>query len=151
MNSVPEVADAMPPGRLFHVGVVVGDLERAMSEWADALGVRWRTSFAGVTEVHQGGTVTEVPFSAVYSVAGPVHIELIPLAPGTVWNVLGVHHIGYWSDDLNGDIERHVTKGASVEALMRRDGKLLAAYLDFGSSRVELVPTTSRERLVGPV
>jgi hypothetical protein len=142
-------AGASLAGRMFHVGVIVEDLERGMAEWGDALGVRWRTPFSAVAQVHRAGTVADVQVAAVYSVAGPVHIELIPLSPGTVWDVLGVHHIGYWSDDLDGDIERQVATGTSVEALMRRDGRTLAAYLHLGSARVELLPTTSRQRLVG--
>jgi Glyoxalase/Bleomycin resistance protein/Dioxygenase superfamily len=147
--SQPGAAAALFPGRMFHVGVIVQDLERGMAEWGDSLGVRWREPFSRVAQVHRGGTVADVPVSAVYSVEGPVHIELIPIAPGTVWDVLGVHHVGYWSDDLEVDIQRQVAKGASVEAVFRRGQSTLGAYLGLGSARIELLPVASRPRIVG--
>jgi hypothetical protein len=149
MVSISAAAESLFPGRMFHIGVIVADLERGMTEWAEALGVGWRSPFSGVSEIHRDGAVTLMPISAVYSVAGPVHVELIPLASGTLWDVLGFHHVGYWSDDVAVDIERLVAKGAALEAQMRREGEILAAYLTLSRSRLELVASASRERLVG--
>jgi hypothetical protein len=149
MEPTSHEAESLFPGRMFHIGVIVEDLERGMAEWSDMLGLRWRSLVSGVSEIHRGGVVTAMPILAVYSVDGPVHLELIALARGTVWDVLGLHHVGYWSDDVAADIDRLVAGGASVEAQMQRDGKVLAAYLTLSMSRIELIASASRERLVG--
>jgi hypothetical protein len=141
--------ESLFPGRLFHIGVIVEDLERGMAEWNNVLGVRWRPLFSGVSEIYRGGAVTRMSVPAVYSIDGPVHLELIPLVPGTVWDVLGLHHVGYWSDDVAADIDRLVARGASVEAHMKRNGEILAAYLTLSGSRIEIIASASRERLVG--
>jgi Glyoxalase/Bleomycin resistance protein/Dioxygenase superfamily len=142
-------AESLFPGRMFHIGVIVEDLECGMAEWSEVLGVRWRPLFSGVSEIHRGGAMTTMPIPAVYSEDGPVHLELIPLTRGTVWDVLGLHHVGFWSDDVAADIDRLVARGASVEAQMKRDGEILAAYLTLAMSRIEIIASTSRERLIG--
>jgi hypothetical protein len=141
--------ESLFPGRLFHLGVVVADLERGMEEWTGALGVSWRTLFSGEADIDRGGTVTTMAVPAVYSADGPVHLELITVVPGTVWDVPGLHHAGFWSDDIPADRDRLVARGASVEAQIRRDGHLLAVYLMLSGSRVELIASASRERLTG--
>lgn len=149
MEPTSNEAESLFPGRMFHIGVIVEDLACGMAEWSEVLGVRWRPLFSGVSAIHRGGTVTMMTIPAVYSEDGPVHLELIPLTRGTVWDVLGLHHVGFWSDDVETDIGRLVARGASVEAQMKRDGEVLAAYLVLAMSRIEIIASTSRERLIG--
>jgi hypothetical protein len=147
--SLPIESPALFPERLFHVGVIVDDLTDGMAQWAALLGVCWRQPFAGVSEVHVGDTFSEEPFAAVYSVDGPLHVELIPARPDTIWGERGLHHLGYWSSDIATDCARLVDGGAEVEAVMKRDGTVLAAYLRIGTSRIELNDSGARDRLIG--
>ena len=50
------------------------------------------------------GEIT-VPMKMVYSGADP-RLELLQTVAGTVWTPAdsGVHHIGYWSDDVESDL-----------------------------------------------
>jgi hypothetical protein len=97
----------MKAHELYHTGIVVRDINAAMKDLADAVGVRWP-----VDELPEQRTIVEVwtpkgsidvPFRAVYSIDGPVRLELVEAVEGTLWNTAGggeVHHIGYWSDDI---------------------------------------------------
>lgn len=45
----------------------------------------------------------EVEFSAVYSKAAPMMLELVRAIPDTIWHTGSpgdVHHLGYWADDI---------------------------------------------------
>ena len=91
---------------LFHTGIVVRDIDQAMSDIADAVGVRWlpMNPPTGITmDVWTPEGTIQVPFRVVYSADGPMHLELVEAVDGTVWTTTtggDVHHIGYWSDDV---------------------------------------------------
>jgi Glyoxalase/Bleomycin resistance protein/Dioxygenase superfamily len=142
-------ASALFPGRLFHIGVIVEDLQAGMASWTALLGAKWRQQFCGVSTVHLSGFAADVPFAAVYSEDGPVHIELIPVQHGTVWSQLGLHHLGFFSDDIEADCAALTARGAQAEATMTLGSTTLATYLRFGAVRVELIDSASRERLIG--
>lgn len=77
-----------------------------------------------------------------------------PARPGTLWEPTpgsGIHHLGYWSDDVAADtaeLERH---GYEVEATRRGlDGAPFFAFLRGGEVtgfRVELVSSAARPAL----
>jgi Glyoxalase/Bleomycin resistance protein/Dioxygenase superfamily len=88
---------------LYHTGIVVRDLAAAMRDFSDATGIRWREAGSMVVPVSHLGEDLDIPFSAVYSLDGPHYLELVQEVPGTVWVCPGdghVHHLGYWTDDL---------------------------------------------------
>lgn len=105
MTSSTDTTDNTAQGHqsLYHTGIVVRDLEAAMRDFSDATGIRWRASGSMVVPVWHLGEDLDIPFSAVYSLDGPHYLELVQEVPGTVWVCPGdghVHHLGYWSDDL---------------------------------------------------
>ena len=59
---------------LYHTGVIVRDLDAAMSDLTEATGVRWRTPGQMVVPVWVRGEEREVDFRAVYSLDGPHHL-----------------------------------------------------------------------------
>jgi catechol 2,3-dioxygenase-like lactoylglutathione lyase family enzyme len=93
--------------RCYHQGVRVPDLDAAMSELGDALGVTWcepQTRQQVVWLPDEGATT--IPLRFTYSAAGPQHVELLEGAPGSVWDGRvepGLHHVGLWSDDVRGE------------------------------------------------
>jgi hypothetical protein len=137
--------DAVP----FHIGVATDDLARSMKELGAALGVSWTTPRAGEGEfTGVDGRVHPRPLSCV-SLQGPIHIDLMQGAPGTLWESRAptLHHFAYWTDDLAGDVERLAGEGWRLE-LTRPDAEgrpTLFAYLVRADGfRLELIDSAGR-------
>jgi hypothetical protein len=96
--------------QLFHTGIIVDDLERAMSTWGVALGLHWAPPKTATTPMRcpDGVLGREVRFS--YSVEGPHHIELLQqVDPSPYLSLTGgrhIHHLGYYTRDLAGQSRR---------------------------------------------
>lgn len=89
----------------FHVGIVVDDLDGSLDELGRLFGYEW------CDEVHVAQPVlfpegsSTVDFRFRYSRDLP-RIEVIQSQPGTIWTPAGgsgIHHLGYWSDDVSAD------------------------------------------------
>lgn len=98
----------------FHVGIIVADLEAAMASYSATTGCTWHSVQDRDVTLLVGGEplATHVHFN--YSVEGPVQLELIQGLAGTPWDAAvhgGLDHVGCWSDDLAGDIDRVTTQG----------------------------------------
>lgn len=105
--------------RIFHTGVRVPDLDAAMTELGESLGVTWAES-REVAEMPVWTPTTGmqvVPLRYVYSCEGPQHVELLESAPGSPWHCgddPGVHHIGVWVNDVAASVESVLAKGWTV-------------------------------------
>jgi len=101
--------------RLFHTGVRVVDLEKAMVELGSSLGVTWAEVQERQQAIWQPGVgARTVALRFTYSCEGPQHIELLQGAAGSFWDAAGgagVHHVGVWSDDVAGETTRLVEAG----------------------------------------
>jgi hypothetical protein len=86
----------MSRSEMFHVGIVVPDLESACEHFTAMLGLDWGPIVEGPVEVRDdGGNDLVVPNRIRYSLGAP-HIELIQETPGTVWvcnDYSNIHHI----------------------------------------------------------
>ena len=95
----------MKPENLYHSGIVVDDLDATLDWFTKVAGYRW-TDVVEVDQVAQtpDGEVT-IPMRMAYSGDAP-RVEIIQTAPGTIWVPAdsGVHHLGYWSDDVESDL-----------------------------------------------
>ena len=82
---------------LYHVGVLVTDLDAAMAQFAEVLGVTFGEPRTVAAVVVEGGTTTERPLHVVYSIEGPPFLELIEAQEGGVWG--GAVHAAspYWA------------------------------------------------------
>jgi len=94
-------------GRLYHVGIVVPDIEVAKAHLGELLGITWgpvlHIDEYGVRD--GDGNDLVVPNTLCYSSEAP-HVELVQEVPGTVWECnehSNLHHIGVWSDSLPAD------------------------------------------------
>ncbi|MDE0320655.1 MAG: VOC family protein [Acidimicrobiales bacterium] len=107
--------------RLFHTGIRVPDLDAAMAEMGETLGVSWASvqhnAAQQVWTPQQGLQSVELTFT--YSREGPQHLELLQGQSGTIWDGSddpGVHHVGVWVDDVAAETERCLHAGWKVAA-----------------------------------
>jgi hypothetical protein len=143
----------MLPGELYHIGIVVHDLERAQVEMGRAYSLHWGRAREGTREVWQDGRVTEVTFRTCFSVDAP-HLELVEEVPGTIWErVAGsaIHHLGFWSDDLRADSLALERAGSALAACgVAPDGSTptrFAYHRDPRNLYVEIVTSSARTEM----
>ena len=100
------------PG-FYHYGLVVEDFDAALDELGTNLDLQWASVQQRTFDVRQPDGVVEASFRVTYSINGPPHFEVIEPCPGTIWAFAGggVHHLGYWSDDLARDSSRLTEAG----------------------------------------
>jgi catechol 2,3-dioxygenase-like lactoylglutathione lyase family enzyme len=139
---------------IFHIGMLVPDIDRAMAEVGDPIGLQWaRVQHAPKRTVWTPARgAEEVALTFVYTRQGPQHIELLCGDPGSIWDpatCAGTHHVGVWSDDVTADVERFLSAGWAVTAAATapEDGFGAFAYVSPPSGLiVELVAERARPR-----
>jgi catechol 2,3-dioxygenase-like lactoylglutathione lyase family enzyme len=101
---------------LFHVGVRVPDLDVAMEELGDSLGLIWsetRENPAQSLWTPSTG-LQHIQLRYTYSAQGPQHVELLEGAAGSFWDGNdrgGAHHLGVWVDDVDAESDRLIAAG----------------------------------------
>jgi catechol 2,3-dioxygenase-like lactoylglutathione lyase family enzyme len=98
-------------GRLYHVGIVVPDIEAAKAHFTDLLGITWGpVVHTDTLDMRDGdGNDLVFPNTLCYSTEPP-HLELVLEVPGSVWECnehSNLHHIGVWTDALPADSNRY--------------------------------------------
>src|SRR5579862_8569652 len=96
----------MTPEDLYHTGIVVDDFEGALAWLTDVAGYRWCDELALDQVVWTPEGDRKVPIRFAYSRDEP-RLEVLQAVPGTVWvpSDSGIHHLGYWSEALDSDLE----------------------------------------------
>ena len=89
---------------LFHVCIVVPEIEAARQHLAELLGAEWGPvrQFDFPYRRDNGSDAVAQDFTLCYSVDAP-HLELVEAQPGTPWECndhSNLHHIGYLVDDM---------------------------------------------------
>ena len=119
--------------RLYHTGIRVPDLDAAMDEMGEALGVFWAEAQDKAAQqiwTPDGGQQS-VHLRFVYSCEGPQHIELLQGEPGGIWDGRddpGVHHIGLWVDDVAVETQRCLDLGWTLAAAQSAPDDGFGAY-----------------------
>ncbi len=136
---------------LFHFGIVADDPGAARDELSELLGYSWGPQVGGPVPVKLPTGDAVVTLECSYSVTTP-RIEVVASVPGTMWqSTSGVHHLGYWSDDVDADCAELERQGYSVEATRAAPGGGL--FFAFARSRtgllVELVTRAAEPGLSG--
>ena len=140
---------------VFHIGIIVPDIERDTAEIARRFGVTFPDP-PGRTEVivrANAGQTTAV-IRGVYSAEGPPWLEVIEAVPGTPWEARAgsrIHHLGAFVDDLDDEVARLTAAGAEVEAMLDVTGgqALTAAYVNSPLGvRQELLPASLRDGMM---
>jgi hypothetical protein len=121
----------------FHVGVVVDDLDATLVTLSELFGYRWCEQVHLPTPVTTpaGDFVLDLQFA--YSMTSP-RLEVIRAIPGTLWEPAagsGIHHLGYWSDDVATDSAALEEQGFAREAA----GQVWAYHRSPTGPRIELV------------
>ena len=97
-------------GSIWHIGIAVPDLEKGQKELGEVFGLRWRPArVRKLTLLDADGRLFAVECHVVFSLGGPFAVEVWQAIPGTPLDVPaagGVHHIGYWVDDLAAEAKR---------------------------------------------
>ena len=90
-----------------------------MDRFSDAIGTRWVDHFVQVRHRSATDAIVNVELHTSFSLDGPVHLELIEAAPGTIWELGAgpqLHHVGLWTDDIAAEAERLVRSGLPAVA-----------------------------------
>jgi hypothetical protein len=141
------------PEHFFHTGVVVPDLAQAMQDVAGLLGIRWTPVQVFSLDIRMGSSVRPLRSAFAYSVSGPPYLELVEAIPDTPWAAgdgAALHHLGYWADDLPGEVARLERAGAVLEACdtgPERDMNVFA-FVRWSNLRVELISSSRRNALL---
>jgi catechol 2,3-dioxygenase-like lactoylglutathione lyase family enzyme len=109
--------------RVFHSGVRVPDLDKAMADLGPALGVAWAQPREGEQPIWTPSTGPQTAMLRfTYSIEGPQHVELVEGAAGSVWDAgssPGLHHVGVWVDDIVAETTRLLDAGWELVAAQR--------------------------------
>jgi catechol 2,3-dioxygenase-like lactoylglutathione lyase family enzyme len=105
---------------LWHVGVVVGDVESAQEQLSSAFGHEWSSILEREVPVHLVGGSESGRVRWTASRTGRPQWEVIEAETG-LWSLgansgRGLHHLAYWSDDLDGDSSALQAAGYRLEA-----------------------------------
>ena len=109
----------IPRDGFYHFGLVVRDFDHALQELGSNIGLEWASTQRRQFPLRQPNGVVDVDFRVTYSRTGPPHYEVIEAAVGTIWDphfAHGVHHLGYWSENLAEDAEALTAAGYIWEA-----------------------------------
>ncbi|MQA13842.1 MAG: hypothetical protein GEV09_06590 [Pseudonocardiaceae bacterium] len=137
---------------MFHVGLLVLDLEEAILDFSKVLNL----DFNDPTVVHfnrlEDPDPHEFDVRVTYSRQGPPHLELIEAKGSGVYSAAqgeGFHHIGLWEPNMSKSVERSSTAtGLRSEAkIVMPDGQTFVWFSDPASghgTRLEFVDESTR-------
>jgi catechol 2,3-dioxygenase-like lactoylglutathione lyase family enzyme len=130
---------------MFHVGIVVPDLDATRARFTELLETQWGPIIEGDIDIRDGaGNDLVVPNRICYSTQPP-YLELITEVPGTPWvcnEHSNLHHIGFFSHALVADSGHLSAVGCPLELLDGHGNALPSTFTyhrDPVGVRVELV------------
>ena len=90
---------------LFHVALIVPQLEPAIDELSSLLNVEWESFFHGSLALHEPGVgYREIPMHIANSTGRPF-LEVIQAVPDSPWALSesgsNLHHMGFFTEDLD--------------------------------------------------
>jgi len=115
-----------------HIGIVVKDCENVTETWERMFGISpW--TFITNTGTDAEGNPIEVKLAFAY--IGDLELELIEVVKGKILHSEfleehgeGLHHLGFFVDDVDGEAANLVERGAEI--ILQRPGQWI--YLDCG-------------------
>jgi methylmalonyl-CoA/ethylmalonyl-CoA epimerase len=119
--------------RLHHIGVVVSDIEKAIAHLESlGFGPFQFSDDARVFTIDFDGELHGEPAQWTVKISNAKYgdIELELLEPGEQPSALretleergeGIHHIGFLTDDFEGDLADQLTRGARIWTMSKRD------------------------------
>ena len=123
----------------FHIGIVVKDMAEGMKDMSRRFGCTFKEPREANVRMRYLGEEQQVAVKFVYSNEGPVYIELLEAVPGSVWENVGIHHLGVFCDHMEDEISKLVADGYTHEgASLGADGSLQGAQYMTNDSGVRL-------------
>ena len=115
-----------------HIGIVVEDAEKVSETWKKMFGIEpW--TFVNNTGTDAEGNPLDVKLGFAY--LGDLELELIEVTKGKILHSEylkehgeGLHHLGFFVDDVDGEAANLVKQGAAI--IIQRPGQWI--YLDSG-------------------
>jgi Glyoxalase/Bleomycin resistance protein/Dioxygenase superfamily len=99
-----------PALTLYHSGIVVDDLDQAMATWSAAFDLHWAPPRLSTSPLRCPAGILGRKVRLTYSIEGPQHIELLEQVEDAPYRtVVGgqyIHHLGYRTADLVGQVRR---------------------------------------------
>jgi len=135
----------VPQGEdLYHTGIVVDDFDKALAQLAAQAGHRFAEPMKSSLRLRTPAGESTVDLLVTYSCGPGPLIEVIQAVPGTHWQPVagsGLHHLGYWVDDIGAESAALIAAGMPLEAAgLGPDDQVVYAYhYDEHSVRIELV------------
>ncbi len=122
----------MRPANLFYTADVVDDLIAVQQLYTETVGQRWNAITESRCPIETSTGPNSVVLRWSFSTEDLGHrVRLIQSVPGTMWLPAdsGLHHHGYWSDDVDADVRALEASGATLEVRSRMpDGRTAWAY-----------------------
>lgn len=106
----------MQPQDQYHIGIVVDDLDAAKDWYSEMAGYHWCEEMKIENVFVTSNGEAKVPLRFTYSRQDP-HVELVESIPGTTFTSAWphLHHVGYWSSDIEADVAALQAAGAELE------------------------------------
>jgi catechol 2,3-dioxygenase-like lactoylglutathione lyase family enzyme len=124
----------------FHAGLVVADLAQSMEMLGAGLGLTWVEP--------QERRIGRWTIQVTYANEGPPYLELIGGLPDSPWIPAPgptLHHLAYWSDDLDADRIRLDDAGLRLELDAREFGIPFTLHQpEAGGIRTEMLDSSYR-------
>ena len=142
----------MTASNLFHVGILVPDLDEAVERFAEVLGLSFKEpAVAHVDRFEQGASVEALDLRISWSIEGPPYLELLESQDnGGLYghHHEGLHHVGLWEPDPEALIGRLRNLGLGQEATQYSpDDRILATYTapaELYGTRLEFIDASRR-------
>ncbi len=126
-----------------HMAIVTPDIRETMRSLGAVFGLSWTEPWTGRIPIEADGQLSSPEVTFTNSKQGPPHIELIQAIPGTVWVPgVGLHHIGFWADDVATQANDLLARGFSIEVIGQ--GSQFAYLRTPEGFRFELVDAAAR-------
>lgn len=96
----------------FHLGIVAEDFEATAAALSSVFGYEWGPEVGSEVELTLPTGEAVLNLRCAFTTSIP-RLEIVRSIPGTLWEPVagaGIHHVGYWSDDVAADtaeLERH--------------------------------------------
>jgi hypothetical protein len=132
----------------YHEGIVVEDYEATLERLSALFGYRWCDEMDVTIPVWLPDGVRDLNLRFTYSREEP-RLEIIRVLLGTPWVPVeggAVHHMGYWTDDIEADSRELEAEGYVREAAGALDDgpPIFVYYTRRDAPRVELVRSSGR-------
>lgn len=142
---------------LFHIGIIVPNIQKGMLELSSRFGVTWpREPRTSKTLIRTKEGTSPITISGVYSTEGPPWFEVFEAVPGSLWAAQSsnIHHMGFFVDNLDDEIERLVAEGneLEMEAVDENGNRISGCYLSTELNiRLEIVDASLREGMLARI